>query len=88
MWMNVSLLFTLLILGLFLAIVWAGTRVMLGALSWVFRGFRTKGTHRRHQRIPGEICPNRQCRHVNPEGANFCARCGTSLRVTHTHGES
>ena len=85
--MNVSLLFTLLILGLFLAIVWAGTRVMIEVLAWVFRGFRPHNPRRRHGRIRGDICPNRQCRYVNPEGANFCAQCGTSLRVTYTPGE-
>jgi hypothetical protein len=85
--MNLSLLFTLLILGLFLAIVWAGTRLLIEVLAWVFRGFRPKGAHRRQGRVRGEICPNRQCRHVNPEGANFCARCGTSLRVTYTPDE-
>ena len=84
--MHTSLLVTLLIVGLFLAALWAGTRLMIEVLGWVFRGFRPKRPYYTRGGPAGMICPNRQCRHVNVAGANFCAQCGTSLRATYSSG--
>ena len=84
--MHTSLLFTLLLLGVFLAALWAGTRVLIGLLSWVFRGFRPRRSWARRG-VTGTICPNKQCCQPNLAEANFCAQCGTSLRVTYSSGE-
>jgi len=28
------------------------------------------------------VCPGRDCRHANPPGARYCARCGAELPAT------
>jgi len=85
--MNLSLLFTLVIVGLFLAALWAGTRLVIEVFGWVLRGFRPRRSYHRSGGSAGMICRNRQCRYVNVAGANFCAQCGTSLRVSYSPGE-
>ena len=58
--MHTSLLVTLLIVGLFLAALWAGTRLMIEVLGWVFRGFRPKRPYYTRGGSAGMICPNRR----------------------------
>jgi hypothetical protein len=85
--MNLSLLFTLVIVGLFLAALWAATRLAIEVFGWVLRGFRPRRPYRQPGGSAGMICPNRQCRYVNVSGANFCAQCGAALRVSYSASE-
>jgi hypothetical protein len=63
----------------------AAVLVALGRfVSFVFRmllgGGRKAGESKRPVRLPAErVCGHPRCGHVNPGGARYCARCGSSL---------
>jgi hypothetical protein len=79
---HARLLMTLLIAGVFLAVLWLGTRCVVAAFAWVFRGFHPRRSHSGRRGSGGVVCRERLCRNVNVPGARFCAQCGAPLPDT------